>query len=98
MNTKLKQFSKDNRNNPTKAESKIWYDLLSSNKLGYKFLRQRIIDNFIVDFYCHKLKLIIEVDGDSHEDLKKNKRRDIKLNELGYKVMIFTRGSARKYR
>lgn len=51
------------RKNPTPAEKKLWEYL---REAPLKFYRQRPIDNFIVDFYCEKIKLIIEVDGDSH--------------------------------
>jgi len=44
----------------TKAEKKIWFDFLQKSE--YKFLRQRPIDNFIVDFYCRELNLVIEID------------------------------------
>lgn len=52
------------RKNPTLAEEKLWQEYLRSFK--FRVLRQRPINNFIVDFYCAALKLVIEVDGDSH--------------------------------
>ena len=52
------------RKNMTTAEKKIWFRLLSH--LKYKVLRQKVIDNYITDFYIPKLKLIIEIDGPSH--------------------------------
>ncbi len=52
------------RNNMTPEERKIWYDFLSKNQ--YRFTRQKIIENYIVDFYCPKKKLIIEIDGNQH--------------------------------
>ena len=48
----------------TRAEKKLWFDFLKDYK--YKFLRQRVINNYIVDFYCSELNLVIELDGDSH--------------------------------
>ncbi len=55
---------------------------------GYQFNRQYAINNFIVDFICRKLKLIIEVDGYSHQFKRaKDKLRDDKLNSLGYCVL-----------
>ncbi len=51
----------------SKAEKYIWKALLSRNKLGHKFKRQRPIDRFIVDFFCSDLQLIIEIDGNSHK-------------------------------
>jgi very-short-patch-repair endonuclease len=52
------------RKNMTLAEKKLWYEYLRDFK--YRVHRQRTIDNFIVDFYCPQLKLVIEIDGDSH--------------------------------
>jgi len=48
----------------TPAEKKLWYSYLRDFK--FRVLRQKPINNFIVDFYCAKLKLVIEIDGDSH--------------------------------
>jgi very-short-patch-repair endonuclease len=56
--------AREMRKNPTPAERKIWYEYLITFKL--RVLRQRPIDNFIVDFYCASLKLVIEIDGDYH--------------------------------
>ena len=52
------------RKNATPQESRLWYDFLS--KCGVRFQRQKAIDDFIADFYCHRAKLIIEVDGSQH--------------------------------
>jgi len=63
---KLFRYSKENRNNPTLAESRLW-EMLKCNQLsGYKFRRQHPMGNFILDFYCHQKKLAIELDGDYH--------------------------------
>jgi very-short-patch-repair endonuclease len=60
------------------------------NKLGVHFRRQQVIAGFIVDFYCHKAALVVEVDGDVH-DLQKEEdaRREKVLNELGLRVIRF---------
>lgn len=63
-NSKLVERAKKLRKNMTVAEKKLWYSYLKS--FSYRVLRQKPIDNFIVDFYCAKSKLVIEVDGDSH--------------------------------
>ena len=58
--------------------------------MGYRFLRQRPIGNFIVDFYCAKLKLVIEVDGGSHilaKNQKRDKIKDSYLTSIGLHVM-----------
>jgi len=60
-------FAKSLRKNPTKAEEKLW-QYLRGNQTGYKYRRQHPLLNYIVDFYCHTLKLVIEIDGDIHLD------------------------------
>ena len=62
-NPKLTAIAKQIRKNPTPAERQLWTFLRNFPR---RVLRQRPIDNFIVDFYCASLKLVIEVDGDSH--------------------------------
>jgi len=59
------EFAKGMRKLPTKAEEILW-ERLRNNKLGFKFRRQQPIENFIPDFYCHKKKLTIELDGAVH--------------------------------
>lgn len=79
------------RNHQTKAESFLW-DHLHIIK-GIRFKRQHPILYFIADFYCHKAKLIVEVDGEYHnipEQYLYDKNRDNELNELGLKVIRFT--------
>lgn len=91
-NKNLKLFARDLRNNSTKAEIRVWTELLRAKKmLGYPFLRQRPIDRYIADFLCKDLKLIIEIDGGSH-NMKGNydKQRDERLKELGYTTLRFT--------
>jgi very-short-patch-repair endonuclease len=64
-NPKLIPIAKELRKNPTPAEKKLWQDFLRN--FPFKVLRQRPIDNLIVDFYCAALRLlVIEVDGESH--------------------------------
>ncbi|MFK7951686.1 MAG: endonuclease domain-containing protein [Ekhidna sp.] len=65
-NMNLKQFSKDLRNNSTLGEILLWQELRAGQIKGYKFNRQKPLDNYIVDFYCKRLNLVIEVDGSSH--------------------------------
>jgi len=67
-NSELKNFANANRKSMTKAEACIWKFLLSSKQMmGYSFRRQRPKLNFITDFMCKELMLIIEVDGLTHE-------------------------------
>lgn len=63
-NPVLTENAKALRKNMTKEERHLWYDFLRTHKL--RFLRQKIIDNYIVDFYCAKAKLVIELDGSQH--------------------------------
>jgi len=93
-NKKLREFARQLRLSPTKAEKRIWYELLSKKRFGgYKFLRQRPIDKFIVDFYCKGLQIAIEIDGKSHEYediIEKDKLKNHRLSELGIKVVRFS--------
>jgi imidazole glycerol-phosphate synthase subunit HisF len=81
------------RNNLTLAEEKLW-NVLSNKKFhGLKFRRQHPIGGFILDFYCHSIKLAIEIDGNIHllPDVKINdKERQIIIEEMGIKVVRFT--------
>lgn len=61
----LKPYRQKLRNNLTPAEAEMW-KYLKNNKLGFKFRRQQSIGKYIYDFYCPKIKLIIELDGDYH--------------------------------
>jgi very-short-patch-repair endonuclease len=81
------------RRDDTRAE-KIAWTLLKDRRLeGYKFRRQVPIEGFIVDFYCHARKLIVELDGEIHaeqEQLERDRKRDARLHELGYTVLRFS--------
>ena len=55
------------RNNPTQAEKLLWSGL-KDNRIGFKFRRQQSIGNYVADFYCAKLKLVVEVDGATHNE------------------------------
>ncbi len=64
---RLTALARENRNNPTAPESRMWNEVLRMRHFSdYKFLRQKPIADFIVDFYCAELRLAIEIDGDSH--------------------------------
>jgi len=81
------------RINPTIAENLIWEELKSNKFNRLKFRRQHPISHYIVDFYCHKLKLVIEIDGEYHENLvqmEKDKERSENLIFNGLKVIRFT--------
>ena len=91
-NPKLKELAKKLRNDSTRAEIKLWKELKNKQVYGYKFTRQKPIGNFIADFFCNKLKLVIEVDGYSHnfeEVLDKDKVKNQYLTSLGITVLRF---------
>ncbi|MBQ8793620.1 MAG: endonuclease domain-containing protein [Clostridia bacterium] len=67
-NSKLTNNAKVLRKNMTKEERHLWYDFLRSYPI--RFLRQKVIDNYILDFYCHEARLIIELDGSQHYEDK----------------------------
>lgn len=73
-----KQMAREFRKKPTKSERLMWGKLRRNNFLGLSFRRQHVIKGFIVDFYCYKLKLVIEIDGGRHKyqldnDIKRQK-------------------------
>ena len=88
-NKELKQFSRDLRTHGTHGEAVLWSEVLRAKKFyRLQFNRQYPIEDYIVDFICRKMKLIIEVDGASHNfKVKEDKIRDRRLNELGYQVI-----------
>ena len=89
LRPRLKSFARQLRKDQTRCEQKLWYELRALKEYGYRFRRQVIFQNYIVDFACHKAKLIIEVDGDSHvlgDGVKRDEARDAYLESRGYKV------------
>jgi very-short-patch-repair endonuclease len=89
-NPELKEKARDLRKNSTAAEKKLWRDVLKNCK--YKFTRQKPIGNFIVDFYCSKLGLVIEIDGTTHLETKEifyDQQRTAALEKYGLKVLRF---------
>ncbi|HEX2935501.1 MAG TPA: DUF559 domain-containing protein [Bacteroidales bacterium] len=90
-NKDLKEHSRDLRIHSTPGEIILWNKVLKNKQqLGFQFLRQFAIENYIVDFICRKVKLIIEIDGYSHNfKYEKDLKRDENLSNLGYKVLRF---------
>lgn len=89
----LFRLARNMRNNPTKAEKILWKKLKEFRNTGFIFRRQHPIDIFIADFYCHKLKLVIEVDGEIHSDHQVQEYDDGRsgeLEKLGIKVIRFS--------
>jgi very-short-patch-repair endonuclease len=90
-NKELIERAKSNRHEMTPAEKRMWFDILKN--LPYRFLRQRVIGNYIPDFYCASCNLIIEVDGDSHfndEAARYDKERSAYFESLGISTIRFT--------
>lgn len=87
------------RKNETESEKILWGKLRNNQVKGYKFRRQHPIGLYIADFYCHKLKLIIEVDGEYHnlpEQIKKDKERTQILESNGLQLIRFTNNEIQK--
>ena len=91
-NVILTKVARVNRRKNTPAERCLWITLRSGNLDGWKFRRQMVIDQFIVDFCCPEQKLIVELDGgihDSREAQISDTLRTEYLNSCGYKVVRF---------
>ena len=90
-NQNLKGFSQKLRKEMTKEESLLWYRFL--RKYPARFRRQYIIGNYIVDFYCHQARLVIELDGSQHceeEAVQYDQSRTQYLESQGLKVLRFS--------
>lgn len=88
----LKKNAKKNKDNPTEAEKIMWEVLKGKQLEGYKFRRQHIIDDYIVDFVCLSRRLVVEIDGGYHNDpevQENDKLREDYLKEKGYTVLRF---------
>ncbi len=86
------QYAEVLRKNMTEAEKIIW-ERLCKNQLDVRIRRQHPIFNFIADYYCHELKLVIEIDGGIHlskENREYDINRDTTLNEFGIQIIRFT--------
>ncbi|MGQ1892077.1 endonuclease domain-containing protein [Thermophagus sp. OGC60D27] len=94
-NAKVAIFTKAKflRKNMTPAEKTLWSRIKGNKILGLRFRRQHPIDIFIADFYCHKIKLVIELDGNIHDEPTQKEydtNRTEELNRLGITVIRFT--------
>lgn len=79
-NPELTPNAKNLRKNMTKEERLLWYEFL--REYPVRFLRQKVIDNYIVDFYCSKARLIIELDGSQHYEGKGQLRDRIRTERI----------------
>ena len=87
-NPALTQNAKTLRKNMTKEERRLWYDFFRTYPV--RFLRQKVIDNYIVDFYCHQARIIIELDGSQHYDevgITKDKIRTERIEKRNLTVI-----------
>ena len=88
---KLRTVARQMRHEPTPSEAVLWERLRGRQLSGHKFHRQYSIDRFIVDFICTSLALIIEVDGEVHQQqVEADQEREQILTELGFRVLRFT--------
>ena len=91
QNQKLTPLSQNLRKNQTKEENLLWYKFL--RHYPYQFRRQYKIGNYIVDFYCHKARLVVELDGSQHYDpgqREQERKRTEYLESKGLKVLRFS--------
>jgi len=87
------QRATDLRENMIAAEKVLWNRINNGQIKGFRFKAQHPIDRFIVDFYCHKARLIIEIDGEVHEQEEQHERDEARTAELeafGLKVLRFS--------
>ena len=92
-NPKLTENAKELRKNMTKEEKHLWYDFLKDYPV--RFLRQKVIDDYVADFYCHKARFIIELDGSQHyntDGLLKDKIRTEKIEKRDLTVLRIPNG------
>ncbi|MBR2639163.1 MAG: endonuclease domain-containing protein [Oscillospiraceae bacterium] len=92
-NPKLTDNARELRKNMTKEEKHLWYDFLKN--YPERFLRQKVIDDYIADFYCHKARLVIELDGSQHytkDGLLKDIIRTEKFEKRNLTVMRIPNG------
>ncbi len=89
-NPRLKELARRLRNSSTLSEILLWNELKGKKIRGYDFHRQKPIENFIVDFYCPRLNLAIEIDGESHfANEIKDKTRQKDIESLGINFLRF---------
>jgi len=93
FNRKLKPLARNLRSNTTDAEQLVWTKVRRKQISDCQFYRQKNIGNYIVDFYCPKAKLILEIDGGQHyenDGIKKDLERDQYFQRLGFTVLRFS--------
>jgi len=99
-NKNLKEHARQLRENMTDAERHLWAKIRMKQLKDYQFYRQKPIGDYIVDFFCPKAKLIIEVDGSQHfvnETIEYDRIREEYVRSLGLKVLRFTNTEVLKH-
>ena len=89
---KLKEYARQHRNKSTKSEVLFWMQVRNKQLRGYDFHRQKPVDYFILDFFCSRLMLGIELDGITHHEdavIAKDKIKEQRMNDLGITVLRF---------
>ena len=97
-NPKLKEFSRSMRGFGEKSEALLWKHL-KAKQTGFAFNRQKPILNYIADFYCKELSLVVEIDGASHfssEAYKKDQERDRQMQAIGLTIVRVLDSDVRK--
>ena len=84
------EIAKNLRNNMTYSEKLLWEKLKGKQMCGLRFRRQHPIDLFIVDFYCHQVRLVVEIDGEIHsQQIEYDDGRSAEMEKVGIKVIRF---------
>ena len=90
ISPKMQRSAEQMRRAMTPAEQKLWQRLRAGRLESFHFRRQQVIDNYIVDFYCHRAALVVELDGSGHLDQATyDKARDAHLTGQGLRVLRF---------
>lgn len=96
-NPRLKELARKLRNNSTKSEVLLWKYLKGKQMRSYDFHRQKSIGNYIADFFCHRLMLVIEIDGVTHDyKVTSDEKRQKFLESLGIMVLRFSDEDVKK--
>jgi very-short-patch-repair endonuclease len=98
-NSNLKQLARNLRNNSTLGEILLWKELNNKQMHGYDFHRQKPLLNYVVDFYCYELDLVIEIDGQYHdhdEKFQRDQTREQELAKYNLTILRFTEREVRK--
>ena len=99
-NPNLKMLARKLRNTSTLGEVLLWNELKNKQMHGYDFHRQKPLLNYIVDFYCYELNLVIEIDGQYHnseEQFQADDKREKDLRGCGLAIMRFAEQEVRKH-